>query len=124
MIHLDTNFLVRGLVEGTREARQVDDWCARGEPLAICSLVWAEFLCGSVGAPEHALEIEFIGDVLDVGIAHAERAAALFNAGGRRRNSLPDCLIAACAIESDAALATSNVEDFRRFVPLGLRLAE
>lgn len=124
MIHLDTNFLVRGLVEGTREARQLDDWCAGGEPLAICSLVWAEFLCGSVGAPERALEIEFIGDVLDVGIAHAERAAALFNAGGRRRHSLPDCLIAACAIEDDAALATVNVEDFRRFKSYGLRLAD
>jgi predicted nucleic acid-binding protein len=124
VIHLDTNFLIRGLVEGTREARQVDRWCARGEPIAVCALAWAEFLCGSVGAPERAIALEFLGEIRAVGVADAGRAAELFHSGGRRTRSLPDCVIAACAIESRAALATANIEDFRRFVPLGLRLAE
>jgi predicted nucleic acid-binding protein len=124
VIHLDTNFLIRGLVDGTREARQVDRWCAHGEPIAICALAWAEFLCGSVGAPERAIALEFLGEIRDVGVADAGRAAELFQRGGRRARSLPDCVIAACAIGAGAALATSNVEDFRRLVPFGLKLAE
>jgi predicted nucleic acid-binding protein len=55
--------------------------------------------------------------------SHAERAAALFNGTGRIRRLKFDCLIAASALVAGAELATRNLEDFRVFLPHGLRLA-
>jgi len=54
----------------------------------------------------------------------ASKAAALFNATGRRSRSLQDCMIAAAAIRANAELATINVKGFRRFEQSGLRIAE
>jgi predicted nucleic acid-binding protein len=56
-------------------------------------------------------------------MAAAERSAQLFNATGRRRGSLLNCLVAAAAIEAGAALATENPRDFERFESAGLTLA-
>ena len=53
----------------------------------------------------------------------ARRAAEFFNATGRRRGSLGACMIAAWAREHGAALATTNIQDFKRFGDFGLRLA-
>lgn len=47
--------------------------------------------------------------------------AAPFNASGRRRGTFVDCLVAACAIDADAALATANPDDFARMP--GVRVA-
>lgn len=123
MIHLDTNYLIAALKGDTREARRVDAWCLHGEALVMSSLAWAEFLCGSLDATDRAMAFELLEGLVPVGVAQSERAAALFHRTGRRRHSLTDCVIAASAIEGGAALATSDVGDFRRFVPFGLQLA-
>jgi len=52
----------------------------------------------------------------------ATLAAHLFNASGRRRGTLADCLIGAIAINARASLATANATDFARFEQHGLML--
>ncbi|MNC99870.1 hypothetical protein D3C83_183040 [compost metagenome] len=61
-------------------------------------------------------------EVVPFGIEEASVAADLFNASGRRRHTLADCMVAATAITSQAKLATSNTADFKRFINSGLVL--
>ena len=57
MIHLDTSFLIRALIPGTREESKLRRWVGDGEALAMSSVAWAEFLCGPpvqrVGSQAH-----------------------------------------------------------------------
>ena len=121
MIHLDTGFLIRALVLGSPEYASLRDWLGRGEPLGISSIAWAEFLCGSLSSDAPAMVRRIVGDPIPFDAEQAERAAALFNNSGRRRGTLADCMVAAAALEADAALA-SNSADFRRLEGHGLRL--
>jgi predicted nucleic acid-binding protein len=90
--------------------------------MAMSSVAWAEFLCGPISDDDRRRARIVIGTPLPLVDADAARAATLFNASGRRRGTLPDCLIAATALEANATLATSNRGDFRRFTSLGLAL--
>jgi predicted nucleic acid-binding protein len=123
LIHLDASFLIRSLVGGSREDRIFRDWLRRGESIAISSISWAEFLCGPVGEAERDLAEELLGEPVPFDAVAAGTTADLFNRGGRRRGSLTDCMIAACAMRVNARLATSNQRDFRRLEDAGLRLA-
>jgi hypothetical protein len=51
----------------------------------------------------------------------APRAGDLFDASGRRRGTLPDCVIAGTALLAGAALATGKSRGFRRCERVGLR---
>ena len=84
---------------------------------------WAEFLCGPLGAADLALAARIIREPIPFVAADSAVTADLFNLGGRRRGSLLDCMIAAVAIRSEAALATANPSGFRRYEAAGLRLA-
>jgi predicted nucleic acid-binding protein len=100
MIHLDTNVLI-----------------------ATSSLAWFEYVCGPVPESEqHLVRAAIGGQILDVDEAVAERAAALFNHGGRKRSLRTDSMIAATAILAGAELATYNAEDFASFTAHGLKL--
>jgi predicted nucleic acid-binding protein len=123
VICLDTNYLILGLVEGSRESRQLAAWRAAGERLVAPTLVWFEFLCGPVSAPQIATMRAFVHELVPFEESHASVAATLFNAASRKRSSRVDAMIAATAIVADAALATNNKEDFRPFRVGGLRLA-
>ena len=88
----------------------------------MSAIAWAEFLCGPVETPL----VELVGQIVARRIPftqdEAVLAAELFNATGRRRGSLTDCMIAATAIHAKVTLATGNPADFRRFRAAGLQI--
>jgi len=118
LIHLDTSFLIRALIPGTGEDRDLQQWINFGEMLRISAVAWTEFLCGPLGASERSFASTVLGEPVPFASEDAARAAALFNQTGRRRGSLTDCMIAAAAIGAEASLATSNRSDFLRFQDL------
>ncbi len=122
LIHLDTSFLISALVPGTREDLRLRRWIQQGTVVSISSVAWAELLCGPVSEEDQQRVRKVIGIPLPLVDAEAVQAAELFNTGGRRRGTLPDCLIAATALKAEATLATGNPGDFRRFKHVGLEV--
>jgi predicted nucleic acid-binding protein len=123
-IHLDTNYLVYFAAGShTQVSANVMNWIAGNRGLYVSAMAWAEFQCGPLSMRDVEAAEDMIHGVLPVSEGQAKRAGWLFQMTGRRSRSLPDCLIAACAMEHDALLATANREDFERFVEFGLRLA-
>jgi len=88
----------------------------------MTSIAWTEFLCGPLEPDELTLAERIVVERIEYTEHDARRAAEWFNTTGRRRGSLADCMIAACAAERDAVLATLNRQDFECFAELGLRL--
>lgn len=123
MIHLDTSFLIRALVSGSPEDSALRGWLRRSVPVGASAVVWAELLCGPLTAKQAEIALLVVGEPVPFGREDAALAASLFNAAGRRRGSLVDCMVAAAAIRAEAALATANEADFTRLRPHGLRLA-
>jgi len=122
MIHFDTNALV-ALPHWARDRHPLIARVLGGEPVCVCAVVWYEFMSGPLDEEEAELARAFLqGRILSVGEDDAVRAAALFNAAGRRRKLRTDALIAAIAIHADAELATLNTVDFAPFQVHGLRL--
>lgn len=122
MIVLDTSFLIRAMTRGSPQDLRLREWLAAGEPLAMSAIAWAEFLCGPIEAGHADLASRVVPQRLAFGDEDAALAAQLFNAAGRRRGSLTDCMIAASALRAGAPLATENPADFRRFEAAGLRV--
>lgn len=123
-IHLDTSFLIRALDPACQESGRLMEWLRDRRSIAVSTLAWGEFLCGPLDEAEAAAARRITQKRLPIGSEEATEAARLFNHAGRRRNSFPDCIIAATAIVSGAELATSNLGDFERFQEAGLRLAQ
>ena len=123
MTHLDTSFLIRALASGSREDRRLSGWIAAGEAISVSAVAWAEFLCGPLSDSQLRVADSIVGPRVDFSGVDAVVAARLFNECGRRRGSLPDCMIAAAALGAGARLATADEADFARFEAFGLRLA-
>lgn len=122
MIHLDTSFLIRALVQDSPQDAQLRAWLATGERLAMSVIAWSEFLCGPVEPASVELVAQIVSRRVPFGEEEAVLAAELFNGSGRRRGSMIDCMIAASAIRADATLAIQNPSDFRRLEATGLRV--
>jgi predicted nucleic acid-binding protein len=96
-----------------------------GAQASTCSIAWHEYVRGPLLDKDRARALRIIENrIHSFGRKDAELAAKLFNQTGRRRGSTADCLIAAVAIRIQAECLTWNLEDFRLFVPHGLRLIE
>ena len=122
MIHLDTDFLVALARGESPQTTLVTRWLQENRAIHVSAVAWAEFLCGPV---KDATTLEaLLPPPVPFDASDASKAAALFNATGRRARSLQDCMIAAAAIRANAELATIDVKDFRRFEQFGLRIAE
>jgi predicted nucleic acid-binding protein len=124
VIHLDTGFLIRALGRGSQEDGALRGWLGDGEEVGISAVAWGELLCGPIEPEAAALAAEVVGDPFPLDGAAAALAADLFNNSGRRRGSMVDCFVAACALAAGARLATANGAVFRRFADAGLILAE
>lgn len=124
MIHFDTNALV-ALPLWAEQGHCVVQLIAGGEPAAVSTIVWYEFLIGPVSEEEIALAYAFVrGNLVDIQAADARLAAELYNAAGRKRALKTDALIAACAIRGNARLLTLNLDDFAPFRSAGLSLVD
>lgn len=123
MIHLDTGFLIKALVRDSAEDLKLRSWLRTRTQVGMSSIAWAEFLCGPVETNDVDLAARIIQDRVPFVDEDAVEAARLFNLGGRRRGTLIDCMIAAVALRTQASLATTNPEDFRRLQSAGLELA-
>lgn len=123
MIHLDTSFLIPALVRDTQQDQQVRNWISQGETIVISAVAWTEFLCGPLSPRDLSAALRIVEQHLEFTTERAVIAAGLFNATGRRRRMMVDCMIAATAIAEGAPLATVNSGDFDRFTEHGLLLA-
>jgi predicted nucleic acid-binding protein len=122
MIHLDTSFLIRALQRRTHEDSLLRRWLADRTELGISAICWSEFLCGPLSAKDLEAAGRLLPEPEPFLASDSVTAAGLFNASGRRRGSLVDCMVAATALRAGASLATSNPGDFERFEPAGLSL--
>ncbi len=122
MIHLDTSFLIRGLIRNSLEDLKLREWLMDSISLGISSISWAEFLCGPVEPHQIELATRIVYEQVPFIAEDAALSAHLFNLSGRRRGSLTDCMIAATALRVDASLATGNPADFHRLESAGLRI--
>ena len=124
MIHFDTNALIY-LPQWAKDGHPVVKRIVAGEPAAVCSVVWCEYLYGPLADDEAALARAFLqGRIQPVTEEDAQLAAELFNATGRKRTHRIDTLIAACAIRANAEFVTANVADFQPLTVHGLRLVD
>jgi predicted nucleic acid-binding protein len=123
VIHLDTSFLIRAGVRGTPEDHALRRWRGKGAAVGISAIAWAEYLCGPLTRDAIESAAELLGEPRAFDALDATLAAQLFNASGRRRGTLPDCMLAAIAMNAQASLATSNRADFERLTSVGLILA-
>lgn len=122
MIHIDTSFLIRSLQKRTAEDGLMRRWLRDRTELGVSSICWSEFLCGPLAAQDLDAAGRLFSEPEAFIAEDAVAAAGLFNASGRRRGSLVDCMVAAIAMRVGAALATSNPGDFKRFESAGLSL--
>ena len=123
MILLDTSVLIDALTGRRRSERALRDALARGEHLALPTVVLYEWRRGPRIAPELALQEAVCPSdaALAFGPVEAARAANIYRAVRSPRSREMEIAIAACAICANATLWTLNVKDFADI--RGLRLA-
>lgn len=114
LVHLDTSFLVDALTGSKRSGPRLKSLTAEGIVVRIGAPVVYEWLRG----PRTSTQLSDYSQlfppekIVPVDNAVAGKAAALYKTVRAPRGREMDILIAACALEQNAALATLNREDF------------
>lgn len=123
MLLLDTNALVALSDPAHPLFLRIEQALGQGDTAATNAIAWHEFARGPL-LPEDLRRALLILEqrVLALDREDAEVAAMLFNRTGRRQSSTPDCLIAATALRREWKVVTANEEDYRRFIPYGLKI--
>ena len=122
MICLDTNYLIRGVAEGSAEAAELVAWIEEGQTLITPMPAWFEFICGPVTLDQTTTMRAFLTEIVPFGETEALQAARLFNAIKRKRFHQVDAMIAGTSVAAKARFATQNRTDFKLFVTHGLIL--
>lgn len=122
MICLDTNYLIKGLQQGSEESARMAAWYQAGDPMIVAMPAWFEFVCGPLTSQQEAAIRAFLSEIVPFDEKQAREAARLFNKTGRKRSLRVDAMIAGTAIAANAHLATGNRADFEPFTPYGLKL--
>jgi len=120
MICLDTNYLILGLLEGSKESKELIGWHLAGEILVTPMPAWYEFLCGPVSDIEIEAMRAFLVEIVPFGEGQAQMSSQLFEYAGRKRSLKIDSMIAGTALLAGAKLATNNRGDFKQFTGAGL----
>ncbi|CAN5501456.1 hypothetical protein BH18VER1_BH18VER1_07800 [soil metagenome] len=123
ILALDSNYIVAARKIGSEEGIRLERWLRDGWIAQVSAVAWSEYLCGPLAADDIAISRDLIMSVEPFTEEDAVLASAMFIQTRRRSRSHADCMIAAHAIRREAALATLNAQDFRRFEKFGLRLA-
>lgn len=123
MIHLDTCLVVALLRRTDAHHAAARALLAGRGPFGCSAVAWMELH----SKPLHPTDRAALAAILHAGVfpfdeACAALAGELFHETGAKRRTRLDCMIAATAIQAEAELATVNPDDFRSFVPRGLRL--
>lgn len=122
MICLDTNYLIRALIPGMPDARNLMRWIAKSEPIMLPAVAWYEFLCGSTEEEEQLALALLTGGLRPFDDPEARISAKSFRAIKTPRHLRVDAMIAGTAIAAGARLATNNRDDFEPFLAHGLKL--
>ena len=93
MIHLDTTFIILGLVPGSTQDRKLRLWLQGEETLAMSAIAWAELLCGPMPADLLGVATRVVSERVPFHEEDAQLSAQLFNESARRRGSFVDCMI-------------------------------
>lgn len=122
---VDTGIMIRGVWRSTAEHQALERMLNEREELFASAIAWAEFTCGknAVRGPQEVAHVRsLLSEVVPASEEEADLAAELYNQTGRRKGTLPDCMIAATAILRKEPLLTID-EGFKVFEALGLELA-
>ena len=123
VICLDTNYLIRSLVQGSHEVGEILAWVDQGQLLTTSAICWYEFLGGPVSSNQTEGVRSLLHQIIPFTENESAEATRLFHLIGRSRKLRVDCMIAGTALLHEAHLATANRKDFTPFLTHGLKLA-